>query len=152
MRGMEVCYRHGGGALALARAREDLSNPRIGPQRKEKALRMLGRAARNRDRTYRDEDRQETIAARTECAEVMPRVRRLIEQGAMTAEFVCRARRVALGLRPYREAHAELAAALYAEGVGTGDRMGALIEFCRALGLDAVGRDQARLALGAPGL
>lgn len=149
VRGTAVCFRHGGARVTLARAREDLSNPRIGPKRKAKALRHIERAARNRDRAHRREKDGEAKAVRAECAEVMQAVRTLIEAGSMTRAFMERARQVALSLRPYREPWAALAAALYAQGVGDGGRMGAFMAFCSTLGLDGAEREKARAGLGA---
>lgn len=147
MSGSEFCARHGGGRVLLARAYADLNNPRVGPKRKSKALWRIERAARFRNTAHCREGRAEAKAARAQCDEAMRDVRKLIASGAMTVAFMERARQVALSLRPYREPWAALAAALYARGVGQGDRMAAFMDFCSTLGLDADERETARVAL-----
>ena len=147
VRGLEVCRTHGGGQETARRARAVLVNPRTELAAKERAARRLGKLERNRVRAYREGDLA-LEGGRLEAEAVMGEVRTLIRAQAMTPEFVAKAKRAAMALRPYRETDAALASATYARGVARGERAAAFDGFCSALSLDADERNHAAGLLG----
>jgi hypothetical protein len=140
---------HGGGKLSAQRAREVLANPRTGMRAKARAARRLEKLERNRSRAYREDQPRltEIREATLELAEVMREVQPAIRPGVLPREFLAKAYKVALALRPYRATDASLAAAVYARGFIKGSRRAGFEEFCSALSLDVSEREAAARVL-----
>jgi hypothetical protein len=148
VKGAGVCTRHGGGRLALQRVRERLAKARK-PSVIAKCVARLERAAGNAARAHRDDVRRLAAEARNAEADRLQReAAALARIGFFDMDLLRRAERVALALRPYREADARIAAARLAWLAGR-DVAWAVDHFALELSLTGAERAQA-LRLLAP--